>query len=114
MEDRYSIKRIYNDGTKGAGTTEKDYIEDLTTDKIASESSRIFNSSTNGMTFKLLNDSGNLPLAFIFTLIRGNSKPALSVVGPYEGYLSDLEDLPLYSGEDTSQGKKLDLRLRQR
>ena len=97
---------------KSRGMAEKNYRRDLNTDAIEPGSARMFSSTTNGLTFKLLRDASNLPLQFVFTLLKGNSTPALSVIGSHGASLPDIQALPLYNETTKPRGKEISLHLR--
>lgn len=95
------------------GYDQKAYDRGLKTDTIEPGAVKTFSSTTDGYTFKLLRDTGGLPLQFIFTLLRGDSTPALSVIGSHSADLPNIPTLPQYSVSDTRRGKDLALQLRE-
>lgn len=97
---------------KTKGKDEKSYNSDLKTDAIEPGTAKTFSSTTDGYTFKLLGDAGNLPLQFVFTLYRGDSTPAISAIGSHGADLPDIQALPRYNVPATTRGKELSLQLR--
>lgn len=96
---------------KTKGYSPDAYSRDLLTEAIHAGAVKTFESSTDGYTFDLLRNAGNLPLKFVFTLIVGPGTPAPIVVGPYEADLPGIQELPIYGN---AQGKALPMILRSR